>query len=214
MHDAAEKVQALNDRLADSEAENTALKEENERLKSALSRACNFQLIAENESVALMKDIDRLKNGESLALADLHNARQRAGQLEHELLALKARVADYEEALADKRRLVRELDFLLNGDAAAKQASLCDIISQLSKHKTPILARVAELEVAAIKTRSVAMANARNILRPKTTSNWGLYMHLFGCGSTSAIKGCQQIGLDPDDRNSSLLGRKDPSNEG
>jgi hypothetical protein len=33
-----------------------ALKEENESLKSALSRACNFQLIAENESVALMKE--------------------------------------------------------------------------------------------------------------------------------------------------------------
>jgi hypothetical protein len=31
-----------------------------------------------------------------LALADLHSTRQRAGQLEHELLALKARVAELE----------------------------------------------------------------------------------------------------------------------
>lgn len=40
--------------------------------------------------------------------------------------------ADYEEVLADHRRLVRELDVLLNGEhGAAKQASLCDIVGQL-----------------------------------------------------------------------------------
>lgn len=99
----AENLGASNQKLSAAcaalAADYAALKEENESLKSALSRACNFQLIAENESVALMKDIDRLKNGESLALADLHNARQRAGQLEHELLALKAMVAELEFAL-------------------------------------------------------------------------------------------------------------------
>lgn len=41
---------------------------------------------------------------------------------------------DYEEVLASHRRLVRELDVLLNGEAgAAKQASLCDIVGQLRK---------------------------------------------------------------------------------
>lgn len=40
------------------------------------------------------------------------------------------RVADYEDVLANHRALVRELDHLLNGEAA-KQASLCDIISQV-----------------------------------------------------------------------------------
>ena len=40
-------------------------------------------------------------------------------------------IADYEEVNEDKKRLVRELDVLLNGDGAAKQASLCDIVSQL-----------------------------------------------------------------------------------
>lgn len=39
--------------------------------------------------------------------------------------------ADYEDVLADHRRLVRELDVLLNGDSAAKQASLCDIVCQV-----------------------------------------------------------------------------------
>lgn len=37
--------------------------------------------------------------------------------------------ADYEEVLADHRRLVREMDVALSGEAgAAKQASLCDLI--------------------------------------------------------------------------------------
>ncbi len=44
-----------------------------------------------------------------------------------------ATVADYEDCLADQRRLVRELDALLNGeDGAAPQASLCDIVGQVS----------------------------------------------------------------------------------
>jgi hypothetical protein len=38
----------------------------------------------------------------------------------------------YEQVLADHRRLVRELDVLLNGENAAPQASLCDIVSQLA----------------------------------------------------------------------------------
>lgn len=39
---------------------------------------------------------------------------------------------DYEATLASHRRLVRELDVLLNGEGgAAQQASLCDIVSQV-----------------------------------------------------------------------------------
>ena len=41
-------------------------------------------------------------------------------------------IADYEEVLADKRRLVREIDVIINGeDGAAKQASLCDLVGQI-----------------------------------------------------------------------------------
>ena len=36
--------------------------------------------------------------------------------------------ADYEDVLHDQRRLVRELDVLMNGDKAARQASLVDIV--------------------------------------------------------------------------------------
>lgn len=47
-----------------------------------------------------------------------------------------AAIKDYEEVLADHRRLVRELDVLLNGEeGAAKQASLCDIVAQVRRGK-------------------------------------------------------------------------------
>lgn len=43
-------------------------------------------------------------------------------------------IEDYEEVLASHRRLVRELDVLLNGEeGAAKQASLCDIVGQVKR---------------------------------------------------------------------------------
>jgi len=45
-------------------------------------------------------------------------------------------VADYEEVLADYRALVRRLDVALNGDGAARQASLCDLVSQFEGRKT------------------------------------------------------------------------------
>lgn len=44
-------------------------------------------------------------------------------------------IADYEEVLTDNRRLTRELDVLLNGANAARQASLCDIVAQVSSER-------------------------------------------------------------------------------
>lgn len=41
------------------------------------------------------------------------------------------RIADYKAVIADHQRLVRELDVLLNGPNAARQASLCDIVAQV-----------------------------------------------------------------------------------
>lgn len=40
-------------------------------------------------------------------------------------------VADYEEVLNDHKRLVKELDQIINGPNTAVQASLCDIVSQI-----------------------------------------------------------------------------------
>jgi hypothetical protein len=55
--------------------------------------------------------------------------------------AAQPTVADYEEVLADHRRLVRELDVALNGeDGAAKQASLCDIVSQVKDERLKLVA--------------------------------------------------------------------------
>ena len=39
---------------------------------------------------------------------------------------------DYEEVLTDHRRLVRELDVIWNGEDAARQASLCDLVAQIA----------------------------------------------------------------------------------
>lgn len=48
-------------------------------------------------------------------------------------------VEDYETVLADHRRLVRELDKLLNGPAAAKQASLVDLVVQLTRARGTVI---------------------------------------------------------------------------
>jgi len=53
--------------------------------------------------------------------------------------ALKQRMEDCEEVDADHKRLVRELDVLLNGNGAAKQASLCDIVCQLKQSAKPFI---------------------------------------------------------------------------
>jgi hypothetical protein len=46
------------------------------------------------------------------------------------------RLGEYELAFADHKRLVRELDVALNGEAgAAKQASLCDIVAQIKDQR-------------------------------------------------------------------------------
>lgn len=50
--------------------------------------------------------------------------------------AVVSQAAEYEQVLADHRRLVRELDVLLNGEGgAAHQDSLADVVSQLIKYK-------------------------------------------------------------------------------
>jgi hypothetical protein len=53
-----------------------------------------------------------------------------------ELEAELKKTPDYEEVLADHRRLVREIDVILNGEeGAAKQASLCDLVGQIEELK-------------------------------------------------------------------------------
>jgi len=58
------------------------------------------------------------------------------------------KIADYEAVLADHHRLVRELDVLLNGEAgaAAKQASLVDIVAQVRARREVAIELAARLE--------------------------------------------------------------------
>ncbi|WP_071556473.1 hypothetical protein [Pseudomonas aeruginosa] len=63
--------------------------------------------------------------------ADAYRARAALAQ-PSPLQAEQPTADDYEEVLADHRRLVRELDVLLNGEeGVAKQASLCDLVAQV-----------------------------------------------------------------------------------
>lgn len=59
------------------------------------------------------------------------------------LLEAEQMISGYEKAAADKRRLTRELDVLLNGENAAEQASLCDIVAQVSAEGIKLAAREA-----------------------------------------------------------------------
>ena len=52
-----------------------------------------------------------------------------------EIHNLKEEHTAYKEVYTDHQRLVRELDVLLNGDGAAPQASLCDIVAQVKSNK-------------------------------------------------------------------------------
>ncbi|MFA5025059.1 MAG: hypothetical protein WC503_00930 [Candidatus Shapirobacteria bacterium] len=49
---------------------------------------------------------------------------------------LSTELAALKEVLDDKRRLTREIDVILNGENAAKQASLCDLIGQIKELAT------------------------------------------------------------------------------
>lgn len=61
-------------------------------------------------------------------------------------------IDDYKKVLEDHRRLVRELDVIINGENAAPQASLCDIVAQLkssaSKQANPVSVELAANEFA------------------------------------------------------------------
>ena len=58
-----------------------------------------------------------------------------------------ALIADYEAMQVQNRKLVRRLDVALNGDGAARQASLCDLVSQF-EDKPVLTERIERLEAA------------------------------------------------------------------
>lgn len=61
----------------------------------------------------------------------------------NEIERLNSIIKDYEEMEEDKKRLVREMDEILNGkEGMAKQASLCDIVSQIAEIKKEHKAKI------------------------------------------------------------------------
>lgn len=46
---------------------------------------------------------------------------------------LKDEITDLQSVIDDYLRLTKEIDVVLNGDDAAEQASLCDILAQLKQ---------------------------------------------------------------------------------
>jgi len=78
---------------------------------------------------------------EVLVYADSREQNSLLAALRTHCNELERRLADHVAADENRRALVRELDVLLNGEeGAAKQASLCDIVSQLSTLPQPVLA--------------------------------------------------------------------------
>lgn len=58
---------------------------------------------------------------------------RRLGEAADEIDRLRAIVADYEQMQIQHREHVRRLDIALNGDGAAKQASLIDLVAQFER---------------------------------------------------------------------------------
>lgn len=118
--------------------------------------------------------MDNIKNGDKLYLHPANTAE------------IEQRVADYEEVMASHRRLVHELDVAINGeDGAAKQASLCDIVSQVKSGVVEQLgynAARAELE-ATIAEKAAEIERLKDALTPKPAPE-GLVPHGFMLEST------------------------------
>lgn len=129
-------------------------------------------------------------------------------------------IADYEQTLADHRQLVREIDVILNGeDGAAKQASLCDLMGDIKRHKACLDEYEAlefekeELEseneiliqrIAKIENVNEGGIEMSNRLDPTIKENWQYhdeyefwYMPYPGTNETQGEEGVRWRGFRP-----------------
>lgn len=101
------------------------------------------------------------------------------------------RIDDYAEAHASKQTLVREMDVAMNADKAAKQASLCDLVGQVSS--------LAQRERNASELlRRILARIASNSARRYGIFLWAVVSDYFAMGSTRSKELCRAHGLDPD----------------
>ena len=121
-----------------------------------------FELEMEYREVELWTPFDPRKKTEILTKNDIGNFfnRYRVASpaidiIECLILAIRRQAQeapktdDLQEVIDDYRRLTRELDVALNGDGAAKQASLCDIVAQVKREReTPKVASQSAEELA------------------------------------------------------------------
>lgn len=103
----------------------------------ALNDKAKFDALSPEEQDELMK-----RNAEAIKEAFSNFRKQQKTNPE------KLTTEDYEAVLADHRRLVRELDVIINGEDAAKQAKLCDMVSQIRdewpKKQEPVWVKASE----------------------------------------------------------------------
>lgn len=91
-------------------------------------------------------------------LEDLAKSRQSRDQAKADLAiadakikSLEAEILEHEVVHASYRRLVHDLDVALNRDGASQQASLCDIVAQLTPDGCPSCAEDTERRMEQIK---------------------------------------------------------------
>lgn len=83
----------------------------------------------EREAKGISPDTTRICN--LYDISDWMFSAERVKSLLDELTEVYAQLTGYKAAMNDFHRLTRDLDVLLNGDNAAQQASLCDIVAQV-----------------------------------------------------------------------------------
>lgn len=83
----------------------------------------------EREAKGISPDTTRICN--LYDISDWMFSADRVKSLLDELTEVYAQLTAHKEAQQSKQKLVRDLDVLLNGDNAARQASLCDIVAQV-----------------------------------------------------------------------------------
>lgn len=91
-------------------------------------------MITDKDSISINENVNEIGK---LFDCDMHGFRSEVYCVISRIRAESAEQArkearkDYQDVIDDYRRLTKDLDIALNGDCAAKQASLCDIVAQV-----------------------------------------------------------------------------------
>jgi hypothetical protein len=98
---------------------------------------------------------------------EIHQLQEENTRLRAQVEQLTQLVKDYEEVDKDRDRLVREMDVIMNGENAAKQASLCDMVSQAQEWKSQLSQSFTLDEIEAALAMSDAIPDSESYLQFK-----------------------------------------------